>query len=173
METRNRKGCNLHVTCWCLKNDKVHIQHISMIPWNHSHSHQIHAFIRDYNVWGDKERDTATIKQNNKKTQIFPNFFRFVSNALASCLSYGHSCWGAHGKRSSSNSRIENVAQERRWPPMIRIEVNISLPILLCSKANKEITDFDKKKTFNNPSLFDQNPHRMMKTFDMSHRMKH
>lgn len=27
-------------------------------------------------------------------------FFCFVGCAVGSCLSYGHSCWGAHGKRS-------------------------------------------------------------------------
>ncbi|XP_055322959.1 neuropeptide CCHamide-1-like isoform X2 [Sitodiplosis mosellana] len=31
-----------------------------------------------------------------------------------SCLSYGHSCWGAHGKRSS-NDRSEPEPQQDRW----------------------------------------------------------
>lgn len=33
---------------------------------------------------------------------------------LGSCLSYGHSCWGAHGKRSS-NDRTEPEPQQDRW----------------------------------------------------------
>lgn len=33
---------------------------------------------------------------------------------IGSCLSYGHSCWGAHGKRSS-NDRTEPEPLQDRW----------------------------------------------------------
>ncbi|XP_015598347.1 uncharacterized protein LOC107269218 [Cephus cinctus] len=36
------------------------------------------------------------------RTLIFIVVFCFASCAAGSCLSYGHSCWGAHGKRSGN-----------------------------------------------------------------------
>lgn len=63
---------------------------------------------------------------------------------IGSCLSYGHSCWGAHGKRAmndivknadgirSPNNRIEDYSKQNRWAifKMMRDEVN-SFPFLL------------------------------------------
>lgn len=40
---------------------------------------------------------------------IFMLVFCFASCAAGSCLSYGHSCWGAHGKRSGGNFGSSNL----------------------------------------------------------------
>ncbi|XP_076644754.1 neuropeptide CCHamide 1 [Halictus rubicundus] len=38
------------------------------------------------------------------RTWTFMIIFCFASNAAGSCLSYGHSCWGGHGKRSGGHN---------------------------------------------------------------------
>ncbi|XP_076761846.1 neuropeptide CCHamide 1 [Xylocopa sonorina] len=38
------------------------------------------------------------------RTWIFMIIFCFAGCAAGSCLSYGHSCWGAHGKRSGAHN---------------------------------------------------------------------
>ncbi|XP_044761667.1 uncharacterized protein LOC123318950 [Coccinella septempunctata] len=38
------------------------------------------------------------------KLMVVLTFFLFAECAAGSCLSYGHSCWGAHGKRSEASS---------------------------------------------------------------------
>ncbi|XP_015434383.1 PREDICTED: uncharacterized protein LOC107190143 [Dufourea novaeangliae] len=38
------------------------------------------------------------------RTWILMIIFCFAGNAAGSCLSYGHSCWGAHGKRSGGHN---------------------------------------------------------------------
>lgn len=40
---------------------------------------------------------------------IFMMVFCFAGCAAGSCLSYGHSCWGAHGKRSGGNFGTNNL----------------------------------------------------------------
>ncbi|XP_051159380.1 uncharacterized protein LOC127280449 isoform X2 [Leptopilina boulardi] len=40
---------------------------------------------------------------------IFMLVFCFAGCAAGSCLSYGHSCWGAHGKRSGNNFGSSNL----------------------------------------------------------------
>lgn len=48
------------------------------------------------------------------KRLIFIHFFFFANSG--SCLSYGHSCWGAHGKRSSNDRiGIDSEQQPDRW----------------------------------------------------------
>lgn len=47
-------------------------------------------------------------------------FFHPLNKIKASCLSYGHSCWGAHGKRSGAPTEklIEPIPDENansRW----------------------------------------------------------
>lgn len=43
-----------------------------------------------------------------------------------SCLSYGHSCWGAHGKRSS-NDLSNNEQKADRWAVFRAIQDQVSL----------------------------------------------
>lgn len=50
----------------------------------------------------------------------FPFLSSFEQKIKASCLSYGHSCWGAHGKRSGAPTEklIEQIPDENansRW----------------------------------------------------------
>ncbi|XP_067618003.1 neuropeptide CCHamide-1 [Eurosta solidaginis] len=42
---------------------------------------------------------------------IFYIYLIFTANVKGSCLEYGHSCWGAHGKRSSGPAIGANNAQ--------------------------------------------------------------
>ncbi|XP_012141487.2 neuropeptide CCHamide 1 [Megachile rotundata] len=47
------------------------------------------------------------IASENSVPTIIRNFmilFCFIGYAAGSCLSYGHSCWGAHGKRSGGHN---------------------------------------------------------------------
>ncbi|XP_054281512.1 uncharacterized protein LOC128999159 [Macrosteles quadrilineatus] len=51
-----------------------------------------------------------------------------ASSASGSCLSYGHSCWGAHGKRSGAAntqwfiSRLAPRQLESQWIPKVAQE---------------------------------------------------
>lgn len=49
--------------------------------------------------------------------------------STGSCLSYGHSCWGAHGKRSS-NGLSNNEQKVDRWAVFraIQDQVNFISP---------------------------------------------
>lgn len=72
-------------------------------------------FDQNQNEKREKKHENA---QNEQKISIVD--FRLISfsilySSLGSCLSYGHSCWGAHGKRSS-NDRIDSEQQPAdRW----------------------------------------------------------
>ncbi|XP_033332823.1 neuropeptide CCHamide 1 [Megalopta genalis] len=44
------------------------------------------------------------------RTWTFMIIFCFASNAAGSCLSYGHSCWGGHGKRSGGHNNAYLVS---------------------------------------------------------------
>lgn len=61
----------------------------------------------------------------------FPFYLFFLRRfpSIGSCLSYGHSCWGAHGKRSS-NDRIDAEQQPDRWAmfKLIQDEVIAHIP---------------------------------------------
>lgn len=53
----------------------------------------------------------------NERCSMLIVDFSFLYASIGSCLSYGHSCWGAHGKRSSNVDRIESEQQpaDQRW----------------------------------------------------------
>lgn len=55
----------------------------------------------------------------NTNYDKFPLYFFHFSLHTASCLSYGHSCWGAHGKRSGppEEKLMEQIPDENsnRW----------------------------------------------------------
>ncbi|XP_031834207.2 neuropeptide CCHamide 1 isoform X1 [Nomia melanderi] len=44
------------------------------------------------------------------RTWTFMIIFCFAGNAAGSCLSYGHSCWGGHGKRSGGHNNAYFVS---------------------------------------------------------------
>lgn len=50
--------------------------------------------------------------------------FLFVVEACASCIQYGHACWGGHGKRGNNlaEDRPERVAQEWFLSRLVRPE---------------------------------------------------
>lgn len=56
---------------------------------------------------------------------------------IGSCLSYGHSCWGAHGKRSS-NDRAEPESLQDRWA-LFKVNQNEVLHTILSFESMDEI----------------------------------
>lgn len=66
----------------------------------------------------NKEREKRHENAQNKQKILMLDFrliFSIFYSSIGSCLSYGHSCWGAHGKRSS-NDRIDSEQQPAdRW----------------------------------------------------------
>ncbi|KAK9306655.1 hypothetical protein QLX08_002734 [Tetragonisca angustula] len=58
------------------------------------------------------------------RTWIFMIIFCFAGYAAGSCLSYGHSCWGGHGKRSAVHNNAYLV------PPKTLNEIQQGVPSL-------------------------------------------
>ncbi|XP_044258587.1 uncharacterized protein LOC123007383 isoform X2 [Tribolium madens] len=48
------------------------------------------------------------------KITVIVIFFCFAECAAGSCLSYGHACWGAHGKRNS-HVPVRDPSRDSTW----------------------------------------------------------
>ncbi|XP_065169826.1 neuropeptide CCHamide-1 isoform X2 [Atheta coriaria] len=64
-------------------------------------------------------------------------FCCFAESASGSCIRYGHSCWGAHGKRSHHDNTLKNNAVGLKNDPMLNEDARWFIARLLQTNENR------------------------------------
>ncbi|CAL7938619.1 unnamed protein product [Xylocopa violacea] len=97
------------------------------------------------------------------RTWVFMIIFCFAGCAAGSCLSYGHSCWGAHGKRNGAHNNaylasLKSLNDMQQDIPSLTKEQLILSRLIgrpLTSNKNKGRWDRFLKVKMNYPEHFD------------------